>query len=56
MTLEQRLTALAEALGVDVKTLTDAVAGKATLVPMTQTAYDALTPKDPDVYYVITGP
>ena len=55
MNLDERIILLAEALGLDIKTLTEAVANKATVVALTQAEYDALPVKDPDVLYVVTA-
>lgn len=51
MTLQQRIEALAQAIGLDVKALQE----RTVIVQITQAAYDALPEKDPNTLYVIVG-
>ena len=55
MTLTERITLLAQALGADLKAVNDSIDALVKIEQLTQAQYDALGTKDANTLYVIVG-
>jgi len=55
MTLTERITLLAQALGADVKAVNESVEALTKIEQLTQAEYDAIGTKDANTLYVVVG-
>lgn len=55
MTLAERITLLAQALGADIKAVNESIDSLVKIEQLTQAQYDALATKDANTLYVVVG-